>query len=173
MFKEGDIVVFGNNGVCRVDAVGPTDLFGSGQERLYYTLIPVYGSESKIFTPVDNQKVVCRAVISKEEAEKLIADIQDIEALWVPDERRREESYKAAVSKCDCLELIKIIKTLYLRKQARIAEGKKVTSSDERYLKLSEDRLYGEFAVALGIPKDEVKDYIFKCVEELGSNIER
>lgn len=166
MFKEGDIIVFGNNGVCRVDAVGPIDLAGAGQERLYYTIVPVYGSESKIFTPVDNKKVVCRAVISREEAERLIADIQSIESLWIPDEKRREESYKAAVSKCDCLELIKIIKTLYLRKQARIAEGKKVTSSDERYLKLSEDRLYSEFAIALGIPKEEVKTYIEECVKK-------
>ena len=166
MFKEGDIVVFGNNGVCRIDAVGPIELTGAGQERLYYTLVPVYGSDSKIFTPVDNKKVICRAVISKEEAERLIADIQNIESLWIPDEKRREESYKATISKCDCLELIKIIKTLYLRKQARLAEGKKVTSSDERYLKLSEDRLYGEFAVALGIPKNEMKDYIFKCIGE-------
>ena len=44
--------------------------------------------------------------------------------------------------------------------QERIAEGKKVTASDERYFHMAEESLYGEFAIALGIEREEVKDFI-------------
>jgi CarD family transcriptional regulator len=67
--------------------------------------------------------------------------------------------------KCDCTEWIRIIKTLYQKKMTRLAEGKKVTTGDEKYLRQAEENLYGELAVALGINRDEVKDYIINRVE--------
>ena len=42
----------------------------------------------------------------------------------------------------------------------RLASGKKVINVDDKYLNIAEKFLYGEFAVALGLPKDEVKGYI-------------
>ena len=61
---------------------------------------------------------------------------------------------------------MKIIKTLYLRKKSRLAEGKKVTAVDEKYLKIAEANLYGELAIALEMKKDEVESYIFKRISE-------
>ena len=40
MFKAGDFVVYGSNGVCRVQKVGTLDSPGVPKDRLYYTLIP-------------------------------------------------------------------------------------------------------------------------------------
>ena len=60
---------------------------------------------------------------------------------------------------------MRIIKTLYLRKQTRLSKGQKIIGLDERYLRLAEDFLYGELAVALGIPKQKVEDYIREAVE--------
>ena len=59
-----------------------------------------------------------------------------------------------------------MIKTLYIRKQSRLAAGKKVTSSDEKYLHLAEESLYGELSVVMGIPKDEMEEYIAGRVKE-------
>ena len=36
----------------------------------------------------------------------------------------------------------------------------KATTVDERYFKAAEEHLYAELSIALGVPKDEVKDYI-------------
>ena len=44
--------------------------------------------------------------------------------------------------------------------------GKKLASVDERYLKMAEDSLYGELAVALDIEKDEVEKFIASHIEE-------
>ena len=162
MFKAGDFVVYGSNGVCRVQKVGTLDSPGVPKDRLYYTLIPCYIKGSTIFTPVDNQKVIIRLVLTREEALQLIDEISGIDMLWIGDEKKRELQYKEAFRSCDCRELVKIIKTIYLRKQSRIAEGKKVTTQDEKYFHMAENGLYTELSVLIGVPKEEMEAYITK-----------
>ena len=41
-----------------------------------------------------------------------------------------------------------------------IGRGKKLGLVDERYMKRAQDMLHGEFAVALGIERNEVPGYI-------------
>ena len=57
------------------------------------------------------------------------------------------------------------MKTLYLRKKERVAQGKKVTSLDEKYMKAAENELYSELSMTLGIPKDEMEDYIRERIQ--------
>jgi CarD family transcriptional regulator len=167
MFIVGDYIVYGNKGVCKVVNIGTMNSTGLSKDRLYYTLEPVYTAGSKIFTPVDNEKVKMRPVMNKVEALSLIDDIDNIEALWIIDEKRRELEYRDAVNKCEGRELIKIIKAIYLRKQSRLAEGKKVTAGDEKYFKMAEEDLYGELAIPLNMPRDDVKEFILQRVKDL------
>lgn len=162
MFEIGDFIVYGNNGICEVKDITTISMKDAPKDRLYYLLSPLHRKESKIFTPVDNGKTVMRAVLTKEEADALIDDIPDIEELWVSNDKLREEKYKETMRSCECRNWIKIIKTLYLRKQERIAQGKKTTAMDDRYLRMAEDNLYSELAFALGIPRDEMNQYILK-----------
>lgn len=166
MFQKNDYVIYGNNGVCTVKDVGPLDIPGVPKERIYYTLVPYYTKDSQIFTPVDSDKVVMRTLICEEEIMQLIKDISTIELLWVKDEKQREAQYKEALRTCDCRELVRIIKTIYQRKQHRIAEGKKMTASDEKYFHLAEENLYGEFAIALGIERDQVREFISDKIKQ-------
>lgn len=165
MFDIGDYIVCGSNGVCRVKEIGPLSMNGADRTRKYYTLEQIYPGGGRIFTPVDNQKVVMRPVLSKAEADELVDEMTDIDILWISNDRKREDEYKQALRKCDCKELVRIIKTLYQRKKTRIAAGKKVTAADEKYFKIAEDCLYGELAISFNMEKDEVKEYIKKCVD--------
>ena len=61
--------------------------------------------------------------------------------------------------------LISIIKTLYIRKQKRMAEGRKCTAVDEHYFKLAENQLHSELAFSLGVPKSEVHQIIEENIE--------
>ena len=72
MFRVGDFVVYGSNGVCQVQKIGPLESAGMPKDRVYYTLHPQYVKGSTIFTPVDNQKVIIRPVLSREEAMELV-----------------------------------------------------------------------------------------------------
>ena len=63
--------------------------------------------------------------------------------------------------------LIKIIKTTYLRNKERIDNNKKTTDKDTYYFNLAEKYLYEEFGIVLNKTFDEVKEYIINKVEEL------
>ena len=167
MFEIGELIIYGGNGVCRVEKIGPIDTGMGMKDRMYYRLNPLKNKDSRIFTPVDNEKVIMRPTMTKEDALALIDQIQNVETLWIGDERRRETEYKEAVRKCDCREYVKIIKTIYLRKEARLADGKKVTAVDERYYAIAEENLYGELAVALGMDRDQTKTFVEQRVKEL------
>ncbi len=165
MFEIGQQIIYGNTGVCIVDHIGPLDPSAGMGERLYYTLSPVYSKESTIYTPVDNQKIVMRPILTREAAEALIAEIPKIDELWISDEKKREQDYKEALAKADCRELVRVIKTIYPRKQERLAAGKKVTASDERYFNMSEDFLYKELAISLDMDLEEVEKYVVSHVK--------
>lgn len=165
MFQKGDNIVYGSSGVCEVVDIGTMNMTGAKKGRLYYTLLPVYSNGSRIYTPVDNDKIVMRSILTREEALEKIDSIPEIEPLWIVDEKKREESYKEAVKTCSFENLIKIIKTLYLRRQSRLAGGKKLAAIDERYLKMAEESLYGELAISLDMPKEEMEQFITNHVE--------
>ena len=47
MYAAGELVVYGGEGVCRVEGVGAPSLPGMDKTRLYYTLSPLYRSDRK------------------------------------------------------------------------------------------------------------------------------
>lgn len=167
MFNVGDYMICGANGVCKVEEIGPLEVSGMIKERLYYTLRPVYASESTVFTPVDNEKIIMRPILTKEEAQALINDMPNIETFWIDDDKRREVLYKEALHSCECRDLVKIIKTCYLNGQARLAAGKKATMGDKKYFQMAEEHLYGELALSLEMDKSEVKEFVVSKVKKL------
>lgn len=71
----------------------------------------------------------------------------------------------------NCTNLIKVIKTVYTKKVITAGQGKNLGQIDKSFMKKAEDLLYGEFAVVLGIPKENVKSYIEDRVKELNSKL--
>jgi CarD family transcriptional regulator len=167
MYEIGDYIIYSNHGVCRVEDIGSLDISGIDKSVECYTLQPVFSKSSTLYTPVDNDKVSMRKVISNEEAKELIEQIPDIPVLWVENDKQREEAYKQALKDRDCLDWARIIKTLYIRKQERIAQGKKLTFTDEKYLGIAEDCLYGELSIVMDMDKDEIELLINERLAQL------
>ena len=160
MFETGEYVVYGRTGICQVTGVTTMRVDGSSGEKLYYVLRPGGETDGKIFTPVEGGKQVLRGIITREEAERLIDEIPSIETLSIENEKFREDSYKKCIRTCECRDLLRIIKTIYLRKRAREEAGRKETAVDARYFRIAEDHLYGELAVALEMSRENVESYI-------------
>lgn len=165
MFEKGEYIVYGNKGICEVKDITVLDLDGTSKDRLYYVLSPKNQKDSKIFVPVDSNKTIMRRLITKDEAEQLIKSIPQIQEIWVENDKLREEKYKECMRTCQCSEWVRIIRTLYIRMQERIAQGKKVTATDERYFKMAEDNLYSELSIALNVPKEKMEQYITQHIE--------
>ncbi len=92
MFETGDYIIYGNNGVCRVEDIGTLDISGVQKGQLYYTLQPVYSKGSKVFTPVNNDKVIMRPILTESEAKKIIDGIGEIDELWIEDDAKRDSA---------------------------------------------------------------------------------
>ena len=165
MFEKDQLIMCGGHGVCRVVDVTGNPIDRLDKVRKYYVLEPVFEKGSTVYTPVDNDKVIMRRIMNKNEAEELVGRITKIDTVWIQEEKSREQMYKEAIRTYDCQSLVQIIKTLYLRKQDRLKEGKKVLSSDEQYLRKAEELLYSEMSLALSIPKEEVEAYIAEAVQ--------
>ena len=112
MYQAGEFIVYGTNSVCRVESIGKPP-FETEEDKLYYTLVPVTGTET-IYIPTDSP-VFTRPVISREKAEELINSIPDIEEdhFVCHSVRMANEHYQAALQSHDCEELVQLIKTVY------------------------------------------------------------
>ncbi len=165
MFKIGDQVVHYKEGVCEVTNIGRLDIRCSDREKEYYTLKPLYNAGGTLYMPVNGEERQLRKVISPNEAKELIDDMPNIDVLNVSDEKRREVMYKEALFNNQCRSWVSLMKTSYIRKQERIAVGKKVINVDDRYLNSAEKFLYGELSVALDMPKEKVREYIAEKME--------
>lgn len=169
MFNVGEYIVYGKRGVCSVQNIGHLKLPGIDENRLYYTLVPVYTTET-IFAPVDTG-VFMRPVITKEQAMELIAKIPTIEeSLEIPLETNSKEMpdyYKSLLTTHDCSDLIRLIVTVYSRSQIASEHNKKLCQTDQNYMRDAEDILYGELSVALGIPKEEMPGFIRSTLENM------
>lgn len=160
MFKVGEQVAHYKEGVCEVINIGKLDIRCSDRKKEYYTLRPVYDEGGTLYVPVESEKKQLRKVMSNEEASRLIEEMPSIETLDISEEKRREGIYKDALFQNQCRAWVSLIKTSYLRNRERISVGKKVINVDDRYLNSAERFLYGELAVALGISKEKVREYI-------------
>lgn len=160
MFRKGEYVVSGNKGVCVVEDITTLDISGVDKKREYYILKPVYMAGSTVYVPVDTAEESMRRVLNHEEADKLINGIPDIPMIVITNEKLLEQEYKGCMKTNCCEEWIRIIKTIYIRRQKRLEAGRKVTAVDAKYFRLAEENLYGELAISLDMSKDEVETYI-------------
>ena len=155
MIQEGDIVVFKCRGLYKVQKVGTLDFSGADRKKIYYTMQSVDAEKEKAYIPVEGEHNIRRPA-TREEALTLIDEMDDIDILWVTNERMREREYKTCISSCECEAWVKILKTLYQRTTKRGS----ITSMDKKYRQIAEKALYSEFAYALDISADEVDGFI-------------
>ncbi len=162
MFAIGDYVIYGTTGVCKVEAIGKLSKPGFPEDVDYYTLAPFYVRGSVIYTPTEGTKVLMRPLLTKEEAELLIDGVPNLTPLVVDDEKRREEIYREMLRSGDLNRVISLLILLGRRRRERLAVGKKVTASDDKYFKLGEECLYGELSIAMDLPRDIIKAQILQ-----------
>lgn len=160
MFGIGEYVVCGSKGVCVVENITKLNISGADKERDYYILKPKYVSGSTVYVPVDSTRESMRPVMKREEAEMLLRMLPEIPLLVIGNEKFVEQIYRECLKTGKSEEMVKLLKTIWLRKENRLQAGRKVTAVDEKYFHIAEDGLYGELAVALGISRDAVGEYI-------------
>lgn len=165
MLTVNSILIYGSNGICKVEDIR-TEQLGK-DKREYYILRPIYDPRSILYVPTDNELLMkkIRKVLSPKEIYGLIHIMPEKETVWIKDDRERNEKYKAVLEEGDREEIIKIIKTLYVRKEELAASGRKLRSTDEAIMQRAEAMLYDEFALVLNIKREDVLPFILDQID--------
>jgi CarD family transcriptional regulator len=158
MFKIGDYIIYMKD-VCKIIDIKSNYM----NDTDYYVLEPVNDSSLKLNIPVNNKFI--RNIITKNEVEKIISNIKNIEVLNL-DDKKIEVEYKKLLNSGTHQDLIKIIKSAYLRNKKRIDNKKKISDKDRDYFNLAEKYLYTEFSIVLNLSFDETKEYVKHEVEK-------
>ena len=164
MYNVGDMVMYGAFGICKVTAVEKRDF--TGEEQEYYILKHINSEKNIFYVPTNNDAALSKMhpICSKAEVDELISHMNSEGLIWIDNDIRRKEEYSRIIKDADKREIIRLIKTLYLRRKELAESGKKLRSTDENYLSLAENMLFEEFAYALDIDKSEVVEYIEKHI---------
>jgi len=165
MYQVGELIVYGGEGVCRVQAIGASPVAGADPEKLYYTLSPVY-HEGIIFAPVDIN-VPMRRVLSGQQARLLLQQIPYMETPEpvARDVKAAEQQYKALLQTYSYENLLALIRLIYTKNEAAIHQGKNYSNIDQRFLKRAKTLLYEELSTALDIPIEQVEETIIREAE--------
>jgi CarD family transcriptional regulator len=160
MFKIDDFIIYGSTGVCQITDIKVMDQVGI-ERKSYYVLKPLYQG-GIVYTPVDNNKVFMRPIISSFEVEQLIDSIPSINAsaYHCRESNQLIRYYDSVMKTHDCEKLMELTMSIGAKKKSMEQQKQKMGSVDERYMKLAEDVLFGELAAALSINRDDVPNYI-------------
>ncbi len=163
MFKVGEKIVYAHSGVATVTEVAEED------GRIIMTVRPDVGNYT-VKVPAESDKVFMRPVMSREEAEELIDAFPSVNAAEIRGKSVREltEWYESLLKSHDMKALVELTKAVYRKKTHVESQNKKLGAVDAKFMKRAEDLLFGELAVALGITRDEVPDYIDRRLAEKG-----
>ena len=183
MFSVGDMIVYGVEGVCRVEEAGRLRVPGLDRNRDYYRLTPYYRGGT-IYTPVDGRAAM-RPVISRQSLETLIPRLPEIPLLEAmpTDSRSAGEYYRAILAEHNCERLLRLCKSLYAKQQMLSAlhdradfvvdtTGLSAAGLRERLLTLFAGTESGEvfevivqsFGFKYGIPADADLVYDVRCL---------
>jgi len=167
VYDIGDLVIYGSMGVCRVEDIGSPSVGACDTTKTYYTLSRIY-KPGQIYTPTDTHTSM-RPVISGEEAHSLIESILDIdESIFEAREKSLvKQHYKGLLNSHDVVDLVHVIRSLYLKQQALADKGKPLGQVEAQYMRQAEEMLYDELAIALNVAREEVKGYVEDAVESI------
>ena len=116
MYKIGDTVLYGREGVCKIKDIVTRKL--NNIDKQYYFLTPL-DDHITILVPIDNEEALSkmRKVLSKKDIYELIKTMPDNETIWINDKNIRKQKYNDIINHGNHEQLVKLTKTLYLNKQ--------------------------------------------------------
>ena len=165
MIKVNSTIIYGAE-VCKVTNIKSMTI--SNVTRKYYVLSPIYDDKNIIYAPTDNPKVLekIKETLSAEEILALIRNMPENEPLWVEDDKERAILYRETFEKGDRTDIIRMIKTLFEKREELNTKGRRLRSTDEIAFQRAEKMIYDEFALVLDIKREDVVPFILTHIEE-------
>lgn len=161
MFEKGSTVIYKTD-VCKIKDIRKNSFTNLD----CYILEPLFDSSLTISVPVDNKNGYLRNLLTKSEVQELILEIPNIKIIQT-DIKNLENEYRNLLLTGKHSDLIKIIKTTYLRNKERLENKRNIGEKDKEYFNKAEKYLYNELSVILNLTFDETKEYVINKVKEI------
>ncbi len=154
MFKVGDTVLYGADGVCKIVEI--TEKSFGEISTTYYVLAPIFTNGSTFFVPTQNEKLASKMheVLSLEEIKSIIDKSGTL--TWQENDMIRKDEFKAITSGGDFGQVVSLLKTIIAHKKEVEALGKNLHKADEIAYKEAIKIIYEEFNMSMEISKEDV-----------------
>ncbi|AKF08148.1 CarD family transcriptional regulator [Sandaracinus amylolyticus] len=150
-FKVGEKAVHPYHGVGEVTAVETKEI--AGHKKTFY-ILRIVESGMKVMVPTDAaQRIGLRAVISKKEADKVLAVLKDTKfAVTAQPWNRRQREYVEMLKSGSPVEVAKVLRDL-----TRLKSDKDLSFGERRLLDQARSLLVTELALARRCKEDRVE----------------
>lgn len=157
MFTVGDRVVYRAEGVCRISDIRAESFGSIGNTAMYYILTPMKDEKSTLFVPVGNPQLagMMRPLLSAHQIAELSAQLRACRMEWIPETRLRNHRFREILGVGDRRELVVLVHTLRERIERAVADGKKVTATDEDVFHQACKLLLSEFSATTDLTSEE------------------
>lgn len=155
MFQQGQQIIYGGNGVCRIEEIVMRESALSEEPVPVYVIRLDSGLTS--YVPVSST-VFMRALVSPEEAEAVIAEYPSIpiRTFGGTNSKAMADQYRSILAGHDPREMLCLYKSLQQKIENARKCGKKPGSMDERFSLAVTDEISKEFSAVLGCTPAEV-----------------
>ena len=160
MYEKNEILVYGNNGVCRLTDIRRESF--TDQPEMYYILSPVFDERSTIYVPTESISAVkkLRPIMSKDVLDEMLTNAKNSDTQWESNDRIRGEQFKSVTAKGLSPALLEVMKSLTIKKDELKKSVKKLHASDERTLAACEKIIGEEYAYAFGVDVNDALSHI-------------
>ena len=165
MYEVGQLIFYGNNGVYRVESIGPiSHIRGYDPEKNYFKLSSIRRGEVT-YVPVDTG-VFIRPIIGRSEAEELLERAAALEEQVCDsqDPRVLREHYRNILESHSCEELFRLIKSVNAKGRQAAKAGKRLGKTDQEYKKRAEHLLMEELSAALDLPPEGAQTALIRAL---------
>ncbi|WP_010093549.1 CarD family transcriptional regulator [Ornithinibacillus scapharcae] len=155
MFNIGELVVYSDHGVCKIDDI--CDKTYGGKTRKYYVLHPIEDTKLNINAPVDNPKVLILKMLDSKEAEEIMQSFSGPGIEWIEDVKLRNKEYNRLIQTGNRKDISDVLNALMRKKQETALDKKQLAEQDRKLLNKTKQILFEELAIALNTKSEDIE----------------
>ncbi len=160
MFKVNDYIFYSSGGICRVEDICEEPFEGAPKGVCYYVLHTTSDPKQVIWNPVNNDKVLMRPVLTREEARALLARLTDLTPFEGDGAKALREQYITSIKSGMPESWGRVLVTVCLRERAAAAKLTRVTDAEHGFFDNAKRLIANELALAEGCTVPEAEKII-------------
>ncbi|MBQ9760411.1 MAG: hypothetical protein IJW16_03565 [Clostridia bacterium] len=164
MFAVNDYVFYGSGGVCKIVDIQTAPLESMPRDKQYYIMHSLHDASSVMYIPVDSDCIFLRPLISRTEAEELLAQIPYVTPLEAPNAKQLRECYAEAMRRHMPIDWVRVIKTVWLRMNEPRPAARRISETERSFAENARKYLYTELSLVLDVSAAKMEEYIAASV---------